>query len=363
MPDKTKMGQLHVVFLAELTKSRVTPGSGNQWADPIDSRGNRLEQVFAWAVEGKSTLGESISFSRPLMDKAREQAGGERPLIGLRFYAHERLDLVDDDWVAITADDFAELLEKATHSLYVIERGLQLPAQWSEEEVAALRRDFEAAVASGHKLQVMPLQVVSQDPTEDDGDAPALISSLREEIAELSRRPTLDQHRETVNQVAKLSAELEHYRAQAERLAALVNEAPDLAEVDAMRQELATVQANDRYKADVIAALHRQIEQVMHIREPDDTVGPGINPVATVVDAGNPPPQLPWLMVWETHLGSMVTHSAIRYDNQGHMSTIRVDSVRVENGAHGETRLIVNEQIVRAGELFVNGQSRCKVGA
>ena len=47
-----------------------------------------------------------------MLAKAREQAGGNRPMIGLRWYRNERLE-VAADWVAVRAQDMAEVLQEA----------------------------------------------------------------------------------------------------------------------------------------------------------------------------------------------------------------------------------------------------------
>jgi hypothetical protein len=67
---------------------------------------------FAFAWDGKSTLGKSVGVSRVMWEKAKEQAGGERPALPLRFYDNERLD-VGEDLIVLGLDDFAELLAAA----------------------------------------------------------------------------------------------------------------------------------------------------------------------------------------------------------------------------------------------------------
>lgn len=107
------MARLHEDFLAQLNGGRSTRGSGQTWQDQGDGRNNRLTTEFAFAWDGKSTLGKEIAVSRQMIAKIREQAGGERPEIGLRWYATEDLRRVDEDWIAIPAADYAELLRAA----------------------------------------------------------------------------------------------------------------------------------------------------------------------------------------------------------------------------------------------------------
>lgn len=117
-----EMGDAHEEFLAELFDGHQTRGSGNQWANPIDGRQSRRHVRFAFAWDGKSTLGASLSISMALIAKAKEQAGGERPMIGLRWYKTERLE-VKDDWVAVKAYDMAEVVEAANKMARIEEQG------------------------------------------------------------------------------------------------------------------------------------------------------------------------------------------------------------------------------------------------
>lgn len=107
-----KMGAAHEDFLAELLGGRRTRASGAVWKDQMDGRVSRFEVPFAFAWDGKSTRGKSIGITRDMWNKAREQAGGERPLLALRWYTTDRLD-VGEDLVVLSAHDFAELLEAA----------------------------------------------------------------------------------------------------------------------------------------------------------------------------------------------------------------------------------------------------------
>ncbi len=58
-----------------------------------------------------STRAKSIGVTRAMWEKAKEQAGGERPLLPLRFYDTDKLD-VGLDLVVLSLDDFAEMLER-----------------------------------------------------------------------------------------------------------------------------------------------------------------------------------------------------------------------------------------------------------
>ncbi|MFD7835556.1 hypothetical protein [Streptomyces sp. NPDC059761] len=107
------MGDQHEKHLAQTLGMRQTRGSGNQWRDPIDARHNRLDTEWAFAVDGKSTLAKSASITRAMWEKAVEQAGGERPMLGLRFYNDASLSRVGVDLAVCDLDDFAEMREAA----------------------------------------------------------------------------------------------------------------------------------------------------------------------------------------------------------------------------------------------------------
>ncbi|PPS89525.1 hypothetical protein [Streptomyces sp. MH60] len=107
-----RMGDAHEAYVASVLGQRQTRGSGNQWRDQMDSKHDRTECVFAFANDGKSTLGKSVSITRAMWAKAVEQAGGERPMLTLRFYADASLK-VDTDLAACDLLDFAEMREDA----------------------------------------------------------------------------------------------------------------------------------------------------------------------------------------------------------------------------------------------------------
>jgi hypothetical protein len=106
------MAEAHEGFLAALFGGRQARGSGNQWRNPMDGRTSRKHRRFAFAWDGKSTLARSVGVTRIMWDKAREQAGGERPMLALRFYDTASLE-VGLDLVVLNAHDFAEILEAA----------------------------------------------------------------------------------------------------------------------------------------------------------------------------------------------------------------------------------------------------------
>lgn len=106
------MGDAHESYLVRVLRGRRTRASGAVWSDQMDGRHSRFDQSFAFAWDGKSTLGKSISVSRVMWNKAVDQAGGERPILPLRFYDNESLE-VGIDLVVMDLNDFIEMMERA----------------------------------------------------------------------------------------------------------------------------------------------------------------------------------------------------------------------------------------------------------
>lgn len=112
MSQNKRMGDKHEEFLNDLLGGRRTRGSGNQWHNPMDGRTSRMTARYAFAWDGKSTMAKSVSVSREMWRKAVEQSGGERPMLGIRFYDTESLD-VGLDLALVNVHDLAELIEAA----------------------------------------------------------------------------------------------------------------------------------------------------------------------------------------------------------------------------------------------------------
>jgi hypothetical protein len=106
------MGDAHEEFLARLLQGRRSRGSGNQFNDQMDGR-NDVHTPYRLAWDGKSTLGKSIGVTLEMWAKAAQQAGGEIPLLALRYYSNERLTAVGADLVALSIHDFVEILHAA----------------------------------------------------------------------------------------------------------------------------------------------------------------------------------------------------------------------------------------------------------
>lgn len=108
-----EMAKRHEAFLARLFKGRRMAGSGNKQSGQMDGRHDAHRQAFAFAWDGKSTMGASIMVSKRMWEKAQEQSHFEKPLIALRFYTSFRMqDFESLDLAVISAHDLAEVLDR-----------------------------------------------------------------------------------------------------------------------------------------------------------------------------------------------------------------------------------------------------------
>jgi len=110
-PTTREMSAKHEKFIADLIEGKRTRNSGAVWSDQMDVRNDVRDTRWAFAADGKATLGNSIGVSRDMWRKAVEQSHDLRPMLPLRWYNTDRLD-VGLDLVVISADDFREMLEE-----------------------------------------------------------------------------------------------------------------------------------------------------------------------------------------------------------------------------------------------------------
>ena len=108
-----KMSDRHEEDLVALLGGEKTRNSGAVWSDQADGHQTGLDQYWLFTWDGKSTLGKSIGISRAMLAKLREQSRGLEILLPLRWYANDRLTEVDEDWIAVEAETFAQVLEDA----------------------------------------------------------------------------------------------------------------------------------------------------------------------------------------------------------------------------------------------------------
>lgn len=156
-PPTQQMGEKHEEYLAGVNAGRKSKASGSQWSDPADGR-NGHDEPYALAWDGKSTLGKSIAVTLETLRKIREQALGEIPEIGLRWYANQSLRDVLEDWVAVPGDDWKNILSSARSwralSEWLLEHapGSLSPAA-DDEDVAVFLRSAVARLAPADSLR------------------------------------------------------------------------------------------------------------------------------------------------------------------------------------------------------------------
>lgn len=117
------MSDRHEEDLVALLGGERTRNSGAVWSDRADGHQTGLEQYWLFAWDGKSTLGKSIGVSRDMLTKLREQCRGLEPMLPLRWYLDDRLTMVDEDWIAIEAETFAQVLEDANRYRAIKDQG------------------------------------------------------------------------------------------------------------------------------------------------------------------------------------------------------------------------------------------------
>jgi hypothetical protein len=238
-PTTQQMGEKHEVFLAEVNGGTRSKASGSQWDDPADGRSPH-DGPLAFAWDGKSTRGEGLTITLKMIAKIREQALSERPEIGLRWYANDNLDQVAEDWIAVPAADFRELLELA-------------------RKLAGLEAEH--------------------------GDVAALIPVLHRQLGEAREREEM---------------------------------------------------AESRFRQLSAAASDGRI------------VPPAV-------------PALPWTVVYQVHLEGHVVTSGMHFEPTGKMTPFKVSTIRVERTTRNLPRLIVNETLIREGDLYVDGALSVRV--
>jgi hypothetical protein len=109
-PTTRDMSDKHERFLQGLFGGRLTPGSGNGFANQMDVR-NDHEEPLPLAIDGKSTFGKSVGVTLEMWEKAVEQAGDLTPVLALRWYAKDNTLTPKRDLVVVDAHDFAEMVE------------------------------------------------------------------------------------------------------------------------------------------------------------------------------------------------------------------------------------------------------------
>jgi hypothetical protein len=357
---KMKGSRKHEEDFAELIGGTRVRGSGSQWHAKADAA-NQHFTPFAFRGDCKCTQGQSISVSKAMIKKLLEDAGGERPALPLRFYANERLD-VTYDLVAILADDFGELLENAREAAELKARIAEamivnVPEHMTDDQVAEFHRQLTEIMASGELPAWADPAEADRVPDETFTAMSAALIAAQDRAAELEGQVT--GHRERADELARQlrEAAIETQRRRGddeavERISAAVVHDPGTAE--RLQAELA--------KRD--EQLAQADEENRLLRATLDAMGE--EPAAPQPETPAPGliPQLPWTVVQEIKLpGGRVRHTGDYWDAAGGRRPMMVTEIRLEPvGPHTE-RLMVNNRLIRAGDLYIDGQLRLRVGA
>lgn len=303
-PPTAEMARLHEEYLAQINDGTKTKASGSGWDEQADGR-NHHDRPFAYRWDGKATKGKSVTITLEMIEKILDQAHGERPQIGLRWYGDERLKSVLADWVAVRGADWEETLMAAR-------AWAELTADTGWETVADLRQLIENARAAVER--------------EKSGDKDATIARLREDLeaAHADLAGTRQDLASALLDLQEIRNAVDEQRETVSRLEEAAQRA--VSNFQAMEAEL------ERYRSQASAAGQ----------------GRYIPPVV---------PRLPWTVIWKTRLEGREKISGMHYGPDGAMTQVAVTGpVRVERTGSNRPRLIVNETIVRHGDLYVDGK-------
>lgn len=110
-----------------------------------------------------------------------------------------------------------------------------------------------------------------------------------------------------------------------------------------------------------LPALRQQIEDA---QKRADEAEDRYRKLTTAVGEGRviPPhvPALPWTVVFQVHLDGRSEKSGMHYEPNGRMVPFSVETIRIERTMKDLPRLIVNEALVREGDLYVDGVLRVR---
>lgn len=312
MPPKLptqQMGELHERALAESFSARKTTSSGNQWHDQGDVR-NKHDLPFAFCLDGKSTLGKSITVTLEMIAKIREQAQGERPGFGLRWYGTTDLKTVLEDFVLLQLADVEEML-------------------------SAARAFVELQAAIGGDLTAESVNDLLADAQRQQAELATVQGNLESARATIRELSAIQGEMETLQ--ADLEEERRRRLAQQAQLDQLAGAAQTLRDggLDSLRGHIIELTAErDRYKSLAEGREH---------------------PYGSTPAVPGFVPRLPWTVIHIVRTGGSQVRSGIYYSPQGYQTSFTIGEVRIERTALNRPKLMVNDVRVRDGDLYVDG--------
>ena len=311
----------HETDVAERLGGRKTRGSGSQWHDKGDGRNEHFGSFpFAW--DCKSTQRQSISVTLAMLEKIIEEAHGDRPALPLRFYSNARLD-VAQDWIVVKLDDFTEILETARRAHGAVH--IELPEHLTDEQVEEFRQQISEALAGGVYWQPRPA-----------GDPDLVMALGRTQQAEARAVARAELAEENV---AALQRQLDEARAQ-------LAPPPEVQLIPATFTE----EDKQRLRDEILRELAGENEPVGLVDEIEQPPG---------MAAWELPPRVPWTVIRTEGR----RHAGVHWNAMGHPAAFEVTEVRTEPTSSTTERLMVNNQVVRAGDLYIDGRLRLRVGA
>jgi hypothetical protein len=109
---RRRMSNVHEQWLQRLFGGVISPGSGNQFANPGDVKQSHYDNQYAFTFDGKATLAASQSIPLEMWRKIQRQSTNNHPALALRYYLDARLN-ESVDLIVIDAHIFKELLDVA----------------------------------------------------------------------------------------------------------------------------------------------------------------------------------------------------------------------------------------------------------
>lgn len=342
---KRKGATKHEEDTAERFGGRMTRGSGSTWYDKGDGR-NQHDGPFALAWDCKSTRGQSISITRAMLDKLVEESHGERPVLPLRYYDNDRLDVgPHGDWVVVLADDFSEILDAARQRVeFQAATGdaalIRVPEHISDADLAAMKEHLEEVLAQPQPLQQLRTPEVIPGAPDRERQLSEALAATQEDAAAADQRAT--RYKDTAEALQRRVDELERENDALQRVA----------EHNARPQNQPTLIPEVDLDGDRVRVKREVWEQVLAQAREELRQREGIVPPQGI-------PGLPWTVVY-TEGGR---HAGIVFNEQGHSREFPVDEVRTEPTSSTTQRLMVNNQQVRRGDLYIGGKLALRVGA